>query len=209
MPKPKRTGRPKGSTKEDTLARIIPAARQLFAHKGYAQTTFKDVGAEVGISHAALYTYFTSKKELYLTTFRETQALLLPHFLAAFTEGKTLRERIRMALLAVATEHEKDTTITGFLAAVPIEIRRHDEIHEALTVDNNPVMNVLESIVEDAKTNGEIVMDITASELIGAILGGGIGVALLQYGLHNPDIKSSMEVFVSIIEARLFSEPVQ
>ncbi len=189
------------------MARIIPAARLLFAQKGYAQTTFKDVGAEVGISHAALYTYFSSKKELYLTTFTETQALLIPHFVAAFTQGSTLRERIRIALLAVATEHERDTTITGFLAAVPIEIRRHDEIRQALTVDDNPVMNVLESIVQDAKTNGEIVLDISASELIGAILGGGIGVALLQYGLHNPDIKSSMEVFVSIIEARLFGNP--
>lgn len=205
MAKEKKLGRPIGSTKEDTLARIMPIARNLFADKGYAQTTFKDVGKEAGISHAAMYTYFASKKELYLATFSQTQALLVPHFIAAFTNGTTLMERIRLALLAVAIEHDKDTSITGFLTAAPIEMRRHEELFLALSVDNDPVMNVLESIVDEAKANGEIVLDRSASDLIGALLGGGIGVALLQYGQRKPDLKSTMEVFINIIEARLFA----
>jgi AcrR family transcriptional regulator len=209
MSKQKRLGRPVGSTKEDTLARIMPVARHLFADKGYAQTTFKDVGKEVGISHAAMYTYFTSKKDLYLATFAQTQALLVPHFIAAFTQGTTLMERVRFALLAVAIEHDKDPSITGFLTAVPIEMRRHEELFEALTVNDNPVMNVLESIVEDAKAKGEIVLDISASDLIGVLLGGGVGVSLLQYGMRKPNLKSTMEVFINLIEARLFATPIQ
>lgn len=206
MPKQKTLGRPVGSTKEDTLAKIMPVARQLFADKGYAQTTFKDVGKQVGISHAALYTYFASKKELYLATFTQTQALLVPHFVEAFSKGTTLMERIRFALLAVANEHEKDITITGFLTAVPIEMRRHDELYEALTVDNNPVMNAIESIVADAKAKGEIVSEVTATDLIGAILGGAVGVSLLQYGMRKPNLKSTMEAYVDLIEARIFGE---
>jgi len=205
MSEHKQLGRPKGRTKEDTLAKIMPAARQLFANKGYAQTTFKDVGKAVGISHAALYTYFNSKKDLYLASFTQTQELLVPHFIEAFTKGKTLKERIRYSLLAIAKEHEKDTSITGFLVSVPIEIRRHEELHIALTSDDNPVMNVLEQLVEDAKANGEIRENIPSRKLIDAILGGGIGVSLLQYGIQNPDLTSTMEVFVSLIEAQVFS----
>ena len=37
-------GRPVGSNKEASLARILPAARKLFANTGYAKTTFKEVG---------------------------------------------------------------------------------------------------------------------------------------------------------------------
>lgn len=207
--KQKRLGRPKGSSKEDTLARIMPVARQLFSDKGYAQTTFKEVGKEVGISHAALYTYFASKKELYLATINQTQELLIPHFIEAFTQGATLRERIKFTLLGIATEHDKDASITGFLAAVPIEIRRHEELFDALAVNENAVMNVLENIIDEAKSNGEIVLDVSASDLIGAILGGGIGVALLQYGLHKPDLKSTMEVFVSMMEAKLFAPTIE
>ena len=204
MSEQKQLGRPKGSNKKDTLARIMPVARKLIADKGYSQTTFKAVGKEVGLSHAALYSYFSSKKDLYLAVFSQTQELLVPHFIEAFTTGSTLKERIRLTLLSIAIEHEKDPTITGFLAAVPIEMRRHPELYEALSVNDNPVMNVLESIVDEAKANGEIMMDVCASDLIGALLGGGIGVALLQYGLHNSNLKSTMEVFVNLVEAKVF-----
>jgi AcrR family transcriptional regulator len=156
-----------------------------------------------------LYTYFASKKELYLATINQTQELLIPHFIEAFTQGATLRERIKFTLLGIATEHDKDASITGFLAAVPIEIRRHEELFDALAVNENAVMNVLENIIDEAKSNGEIVLDVSASDLIGAILGGGIGVALLQYGLHKPDLKSTMEVFVSMMEAKLFAPTIE
>lgn len=209
MTQPKQLGRPVGSTKEDTLARIMPVARQLFSDKGYALTTFKDVGKKVGISHAALYTYFDSKKDLYLACFKQTQELLVPHFIEAFTKGSTLKERIRFSLLAVAIENEKDTSITGFLTAVPIEIRRHEDLFSVITVNDSPVMNVLEMIVDQAKANGEIILDVPARDLIDTILGGGIGVSLLQYGLRKSDLKSTMEVYVNLIEANLFAPSVK
>ena len=205
MAQTKRLGRPKGSTKEDTLAKIMPVARRLFADKGYAQTTFKDVGKEVGISHAALYSYFASKKELYLASINQTQEILIPHFIEAFTKGSTLKERLGYCLLAVAKEHDKDSSITGLLAAIPIELRRHKELFEALTDSDNPIMAALEEMFEEAKESGEIVIDAPASDLIAALLGGGIGVALLQYGLHKPNLTATMEVFISLIESRFFA----
>lgn len=205
MSKHKTLGRPKGSTKEETLSKIMPAARQLFANKGYAQTTFKEIGKEIGISHAALYSYFPSKKELYLASLMQTQEVLFPHFIEAFTKGKTLKERISHVLIAIAEEHDKDASITGLLAAVPIEIRRHKDIFESLSDGNNPIMLALEGMFDEAKANGEIVLDVPSSELIAALLGGGIGVALFQYGLNKPNLKSTMEVFVSLIEAQFFA----
>ena len=202
----KRLGRPKGRTSEETLAKIMPVARQLFADKGYAQTTFKDVGKKVGISHAALYTYFASKKELYLAALMQTQELLLPHFIEAFTKGNTFKERIGHVMMAIASEHDKDSSITGLLAAIPIEIRRHKDLFVAISDGENPIMAALEEMFEDAKANGEIVLDVPAREMIFAILGGGIGVALLQYGLHSPDLKSTMKVFVSLLESKFFAK---
>jgi len=204
MSKTKRLGRPKGSTKEDTLAKIMPVARQLFADKGYAQTTFKDVGRKVGISHAALYSYFASKKELYLASVAQTQEILIPHFIDAFTKGSSLKERLGYALLAVAREHDKDSSITGLLVSVPIEIRRHEELNLALTGNDNPIMQALEEMFDDAKASGEIKLDAPAGDLIVALLGSGIGVSLLQYGLHKPDLTSTMEVLVKLIKGEFF-----
>ena len=83
-------GRPVGSTKEATLARILPAARELFANQGYSKTTFKDVGNAVGMTHAALYGYFPSKAALFAATCEHAQELILVEYAIALAEEKTL-----------------------------------------------------------------------------------------------------------------------
>lgn len=199
-----RMGRPKGSSKEDTLPKLLEEARRLFAEQGFAQTTFKDVGKAMGMSHAAIYAYFPSKKELYLATIADAQAMLLPYYIDALESKKSLKERIRHILTATAQEHDKDSTITGLLAAVPIEIRRHPELYEAIADDNNVLMKTLEVIFEDAKKSGEIIIDASASDLIAALLGGGVGVALFQYGLREANLSRTMEIFTALIDGKLF-----
>ena len=201
-----KVGRPKGSNKEDTLARILPAARKLFAEKGFAQTTFKDVGKALGISHAALYQYFGSKTELYVAAVADTQSILLPRYLEAIAQASTLRQRITGVLLASADAHDQDSTITGMLAAVPIEMRRHPELYEALVNQDNGVMLALKDIFDQAKASGEIRSEASAENLITAFLGGGVGVALFQYGMGGDSLRAVMDVYVDLIEARIFSD---
>jgi len=200
-----RVGRPKGSNKEGRLAEIMPIARRLFAEKGFAQTTFKDVGKELGISHAALYSYFPSKKELYKAAVNDAQTLLLPFFMEALALKTGLRDQISHVLLAIAAEHDKDSSITGLLAAVPIEMRRHPELYEVMIDKDNVVMQTLETLFNQAKANGEIKSDAPATELIAAILGGGVGVALFQYGMQSSDLTTTMKIFVDMLEAQLFT----
>lgn len=201
-----RVGRPKGSNKQNRLAEIMPIARKLFAEKGFAQTTFKDVGLALGISHAALYSYFPSKKELYKAAVADTQALLLPFFIEALELQGGLRSQISHILLAIAAEHDKDSSITGLLAAVPIEMRRHPELSEVLLDSENVVMQSLEALFIDAKNKGEIKSPASPQDLIAAILGGGVGVALFQYGLQSSNLTTTMSVFVDMLEAKLFSD---
>jgi AcrR family transcriptional regulator len=176
----------------------------LFAEQGYAQTTFKHIGQAMGVSHAALYAYFPSKKELYLAVVADAQALLLPYYVEAFEKGTTLKERICHILLATAKENDKDSSITGLLAAVPIEIRRHPELYEAVAVENNVLMQSLAGMFEEAQRNGEIVLEASPSDLIAALLGGGVGVALFQYGLREANLSRTMEIFTALIDGKLF-----
>lgn len=63
----------------ETHARILDAAEQLFAARGYAAVTLRDIGTAVGMKHASLYYYAPEgKKQLYrevmLRTFRRHRA---------------------------------------------------------------------------------------------------------------------------------------
>ncbi|MEH6551469.1 MAG: TetR/AcrR family transcriptional regulator [Pseudomonadales bacterium] len=200
-----RAGRPKGSRKEDTLARILPVARRLFAEKGYARTTFKDVGDAIGTSHAALYTYFPSKAELYLAAVEDTQSLLFPRYLEAIEQGNNLRERLTRILMASAKAHDLDPSITGLLATIPIESRRHPELAELFDKHKLDTQSVLEQLFAEAKLNGEIRSKASPEDLVIAIMGAGVGIAMFQYGLQASTLTDAMEVFVDLIEGNLFN----
>lgn len=52
---------------EDTRARIIDAARPLFAEQGYQQTTIAEIAKMVGLSEGSIYEHFRGKEDLLLT----------------------------------------------------------------------------------------------------------------------------------------------
>jgi len=60
-------GRPvrRGSKGERTQARILDAAEDLFAERGYAGTTLRDVAEAVDLRIPSLYNHFPSKEALY------------------------------------------------------------------------------------------------------------------------------------------------
>lgn len=50
----------------DRRTQILEAARVVFPHKGYADTTLQDIAQQAGISSSAIYQYFRSKEDLFL-----------------------------------------------------------------------------------------------------------------------------------------------
>ena len=62
------TGTPGSSRRERRIERkrleIMNAAAQVFAARGYAGTTTKDIAAEADLGESTLYNYFTSKRDI-------------------------------------------------------------------------------------------------------------------------------------------------
>lgn len=68
----------------ETRQRILEAATNVFARRGYGQATVSEIAAEAGISMGALYHHFPSKEDLY-------RALLDDHLRSELAEWSELR----------------------------------------------------------------------------------------------------------------------
>lgn len=80
--------------------RAMDAAERLFARRGFASVTLREVGAELGLSHASLYYHFPGgKEELYVAV---TQRTILRHGMEL---GRIIEEtccNLRARLMGVA-----------------------------------------------------------------------------------------------------------
>lgn len=62
--------------REDSIERILQAARSLFANNGYAATTMQMIAKQAGLVPSGIYHYFAGKNDLLEAVLdRETAAL--------------------------------------------------------------------------------------------------------------------------------------
>ncbi len=76
-------GRVAGVTASETRERLLQAAAEVFAARGYDGTRVADIAAAAGVSNGALYAHFASKAELLVAALRTHGRRLLADLFAA------------------------------------------------------------------------------------------------------------------------------
>src|SRR5579863_4781519 len=79
-------GRVAGVTPAETRTRLLRAAADAFAARGYDGTRVADIAAAAGVSNGALYAHFGSKAELLVAALRLHGRRLLAEAFAADPE---------------------------------------------------------------------------------------------------------------------------
>lgn len=86
--------------KQQTRAKVLAAARKLFAESGYQGATIRDIAAAAGMSTGAVFANFSDKSDL----FREIMAVDLEQVIAQMREaaarGKTVEDALLRLFLA-------------------------------------------------------------------------------------------------------------
>jgi AcrR family transcriptional regulator len=126
------------------MDRILEAATELFAEKGSAQVSVRDVAERAGVSHALVHRYFGNKEDLVQTAFertwREIQETMAP--------AKSAREMIEsildllldnplMARMMLRNMLE-DTEMTVATAHFPVLTRAMSLASEDMGLEDEP-----------------------------------------------------------------------
>jgi AcrR family transcriptional regulator len=80
--------------REDTRARILKAAREIFFRDGFADTSLDEVAARAGVGKGTLYRHFESKAELYVAVLAVGGAIFDEAMCEAIGSGRSALERI-------------------------------------------------------------------------------------------------------------------
>jgi len=124
---------------------VLTTALTMFWHRGYTETSTKDLCDETGLGRGSLYHAFSSKRDLYLQALDRYYELGTARALKILHGPPPVRERIRTLMTAVIDTDLADPQRKGCLAinaaiemagrdpGVKKAVRRHfDRIEQAL-----------------------------------------------------------------------------
>ena len=195
-------GRPPGNTSDTTRANVLRSARICFAHKGFGVATNRDIAERAGVTAAAIYQYFDSKVELYVTAAREAIAQVAVHMRARASGEESAAAAMSGIVMSLLALHEQDPSLAAFLSAVPSELQRHPEIARRFKPDQSDVPEIIGSVIQRAVASGEIdVHDAgRAMEMFLACIMG-----LSQYAAFFERGRPAATAFAELLEGRLFA----
>ncbi|MDX2233769.1 MAG: TetR/AcrR family transcriptional regulator [Hyphomonadaceae bacterium] len=159
--------------KQRTRARILAAARKLFASPGYEETTIRMIAHEASVAPGSVFTTFDSKEDVLLAIATEKYDELADHLAARLhgAEG-TARQRLKHAFAcAYAFEHDRLALLMKQLGASwtwshDMEARSQERLARPF--------GFVATLCREARATGEICertdLDVLADVLLGLYL---------------------------------------
>jgi AcrR family transcriptional regulator len=173
-------GRISGVTAAETRERLLRAAADVFAERGYDGTRVADIAVAAGVSNGALYAHFASKAELLVDALRTHGRRLLADLLAADPSRP-----ITDLLLAVGRRLPRRRDARGYLIVEALVAARRDEdVARPMRDYVSERADVIAGLVRAAQAGGELDPALSPNALAHFCLLLAMGSALVPPDLH-------------------------
>ncbi|MFC4534232.1 TetR/AcrR family transcriptional regulator [Sphaerisporangium dianthi] len=176
-------GRIAGVTAAETRERLLRAAADVFAARGYDGTRVADIAAAAGVSNGALYAHFGSKAELLVAALRAHGPSLLADLLAA-EPGLSVTE----LLVAIGRRLPRRRETRGYLIVEALVAARRDEdVARPMRDYIDERSGWLAGLVRVAQAGGELDPALAPGAFAHFCLLLAMGSALVTPDLHSVD----------------------
>jgi AcrR family transcriptional regulator len=176
-------GRVAGVTSAQTRARLLRAAADAFAARGYDGTRVADIATAAGVSNGALYAHFGSKAELLVASLRAHGGRVLADLLAA-DPGRPVTDLLLLAgrCLPRQSDGRSYLAVEALIAA-----RRDNGVAELMRQYTGERAGWLAGLVRAGQASGELDAAVPPDALAHLCLLLALGSSLLTADLHAVD----------------------
>lgn len=176
-------GRIAGVTPAETRERLLRAAADVFAERGYDGTRVVDIAAAAGVSNGALYAHFASKAELLVAALRRHGRRVLADLLAA-DPGRPVTD----LLLQVGRSLPRPCDARGYLVVEAlIAARRDSAVAGPMRDYMGERAGWLGGLVRTGQADGDLDPELSPDALAHFCLLLAMGSSLLTADLHPVD----------------------
>ncbi|HWF83109.1 MAG TPA: TetR family transcriptional regulator [Streptosporangiaceae bacterium] len=187
-------GRIAGATAVQTRERLLAAAADVFAERGYDGTRVADIAAAAGVSNGALYAHFDSKAELLVAALRAHGQRRLADMIAA-DPGRSITEVLLMAGRALRRRRDP----RGYLIVEAlVAARRDSDVAGPMRDLAAERASWLADLMREAQAAGEIDPTLSPAALGYFCLLLAMGSALITPDLHQIGDEEWAEVLTRV-----------
>lgn len=188
-------GRTVGANAEETRRRLLRAAADVFAARGYDGTRVADIAGAAGLSNSALYCYFTSRADLLIGALREHGRRPLAELVARFPTRSVADLLLQTgAALRRRQEPESFLAVEALIAA-----RHHGEVETALREYTGERADWLAALVRDGQARGELDAALSPQAVAHFCLALAAGTTLIGPDLHDVDDQEWTDLLIRVI----------
>jgi AcrR family transcriptional regulator len=190
-------GRIAGVTADQTRERLLRAAADVFAERGYDGTRVADIAAAAGVSNGALYAHFDSKAELLLAALRAHGRRVLADMLAT-DPGKPVTE----LLLQAGRSLPWPCDARGYLIVEALmAARRDNDVAGPMRRYTAERADWLAGLIEAGQAEGEVDPTLSPAALAHFCLLLSLGSLLLPADLHPVDDHEWAALLTRVVDA--------
>jgi AcrR family transcriptional regulator len=195
------------STKEESRQKILQAAFEAFAEKGFEKTSMDDIVKRSGLSKGTLYWHFTNKRELFLATIQMPFQLIEMQLNALVEqEGTTAEDRIRTFFAQVSDYLAPNKNTIGLLVDAFFQSYQSQDARDMMRDLYARYIGAVEQIIQQGIARGEF-REVDAHMTAVVLMAGGDGVTI--YMLLDPawDVPTALKMMVEMVINSLKKEP--
>ena len=189
--------------KEATRRNILDVAEKLFAEKGFADTTTRDIAREANVAVGTVFLHFPDKSSLLAATLHEGIEEVLQKTYASLPDELSIKEKLLYLARTLYVHNFQSPSLTTVLLKETLFME--GEWGEAFQAQSMGFIGKIIELLAEAQTREEIKADANCPLIAMAFFSNYFMLLINALREHNPNTDTQIGLLSQLIDLNLSS----